>query len=125
MVYKGEINGESISTKAKCDFNLILDHIPACRNFYFGYGTKSGSADICIDDLMMYNRILSYEDVSALYQMETRVFDFNEMITSDIEIPAISNRQNVQQGIFNLQGQRVSNPSKGIYIVNGKKQIFR
>ena len=125
MVYKGEINGESISTKAKCDFNLILDHIPACRNFYFGYGTKFGSADICIDDLMMYNRILSYEDVSALYQMETRVFDFDEMITNDIEIPAISNRQYVQQGIFNLQGQRVSNPNKGIYIVNGKKQIFR
>ena len=125
MVYKGEINGESISTKAKCDFNLILDHIPACRNFYFGYGTKFGSADICIDDLMMYNRILSYEDVSALYQMETRVFDFDEMITNDIEIPAISNRQYVQQGIFNLQGQRVSNPNKCIYIVNGKKQIFR
>jgi hypothetical protein len=54
-----------------------------------------------------------------------RVFDFDEMITNDIEIPAISNRQYVQQGIFNLQGQRVNNPNKGIYIVNGKKQIFR
>ena len=32
MVYSGEMNGEKISTKAKCDFNLILDHIPACRN---------------------------------------------------------------------------------------------
>ena len=125
MVYSGEINGEKISTKAKCDFNLILDHIPACRNLYFGYGTKEGSADICIDDLMIYDRILSYEDVSALYQMENRVFDFNEMILSGIEFPSFLKKHQEAQGIFNLQGQKVEHPTKGIYIVNGKKQVYK
>ena len=125
MVYSGEIDGVSVTSKSKCDFNLILDHIPACRNFYFGYGTKEGSADICIDDLMIYDRILSYEDVSALYTMETRVFDFDEMIANGIEIPSFSMRHQDAQGIYNLQGQKVEHPSKGIYIVNGKKHVFQ
>lgn len=125
MVYTGEINGTTVNTKSKCDFNLILDHIPACRNFYFGYGTKEGSADICIDDLMMFSRILSYEDVSALYQMENRVFDFDEMIASGIEAPAIVYRQQDNSSFYNLQGQRVNHPTKGIYIVNGKKYVIR
>ena len=124
MTYSGEINGETVNTKSKCDFNLILDHIPACRNFYFGYGTKEGSANICIDDLMMFNRVLSYEDVSALYQMETRVFDFNQ-IADGIETPEISYKKYGSQEIFNLQGQKVNQPTKGIYIVNGKKQVYQ
>lgn len=124
MTYSGEINGETVNTKSKCDFNLILDHIPACRNFYFGYGTKEGSANICIDDLMMFNRVLSYEDVSALYQMETRVFDFNQ-IADGIETPEIFYKKYGSQEIFNLQGQKVNQPTKGIYIVNGKKQVYQ
>ena len=27
--------------------------------------------------------------------------------------------------IYNLQGVRVNNPSKGIYIINGKKAVMR
>ncbi len=30
-----------------------------------------------------------------------------------------------EQGIFNLQGQKVQNPAKGLYIINGKKYIVK
>jgi chaperone required for assembly of F1-ATPase len=34
---------------------------------------------------------------------------------------------NIQEGkiYYNLQGQRVNNPSKGIYIVDGKKILIK
>ena len=32
---------------------------------------------------------------------------------------------NAKAIVYDLQGRRVENPSKGIYIVNGKKQIFK
>ena len=40
-------------------------------------------------------------------------------------ISAISTRSNKQGEIYNLAGQRVSNPAKGLYIVNGKKVIIK
>ena len=125
MTYTGELDGVTVNSKAKCDFNLILDHIPNCRYFYFGYDSKLGSADICVDDLMIYDRILSYEDVSALYTMETRVFDFDQLALG-IDDPIAYFQQGKNNGrIYNLQGQRVANPTKGIYIKDGKKHVFK
>lgn len=34
-------------------------------------------------------------------------------------------KENVEMKIFNLNGQRVQNPAKGLYIVNGKKVIIK
>ncbi len=125
MAYTGEIDGVTVNTKAKCDFNLILNHIPNCRSLYFGYDTKIGSADVCIDDLMIYDRVLSYEDVSALYTMETRVFDF-EQLALGIESPVSYGQSSRGDGrIYNLQGQQVDTPAKGIYIQDGKKRVYK
>ncbi len=123
MSYTGELDGVTVNSKAKCDFNLILDHIPNCRYFYFGYDTKIGSADICVDDLMIYDRILSYEDVSALYTMETRVFDFSQLALG-IDTPSADGSKHQSNGkTYNLQGQQVTTPAKGIYIKDGKKYV--
>lgn len=54
------------------------------------------------------------------------VFDFEEArrnLTTGIR--SIVSQDKQQQGtIYDLQGRRVTNPTRGIYIVNGKKQIF-
>ena len=124
MSYTGEVDGVTVNTKTKCDFNLILDHIPNCRYFYFGYDTKMGSADICVDDFMMYDRVLSYEDVSALYTMETRVFDFNQLALGIVPLMEDTWRPMGDGRTYNLQGQRVETPTKGVYIKNGKKYVI-
>lgn len=36
-----------------------------------------------------------------------------------------SRMEGVREGVFDLQGRRVENPTKGIYIVNGKKVIIK
>ena len=40
-------------------------------------------------------------------------------------IKAIANSVAVNSSIFNLSGQRVAQPTKGLYIVNGKKVVMK
>ena len=47
-----------------------------------------------------------------------------EVSATGIQTPKMN--QSVQDGVYyNLQGQRIDNPAKGIYIVNGKKVIVK
>ena len=41
------------------------------------------------------------------------------------EIPVKMSSGSYYNNIYNLQGQRVENPGKGIYIMNGKKVVIR
>jgi hypothetical protein len=55
--------------------------------------------------------------------MANRVYDFSTTgISQLIARPAESS---AVRGIFNLQGQRVAHPQKGIYIIDGKKTVIR
>ena len=45
--------------------------------------------------------------------------------TTGIENVANSKEQTANSLFFNLAGQRVPNPGKGLYIVNGKKVIMK
>ena len=51
------------------------------------------------------------------------IFNFDDAITTGINTvqPAVEKKNDV---IYDLQGRRVTNPSRGIYIVNGKKVVI-
>ena len=50
-------------------------------------------------------------------------FDFSDMETTGIN--AVSKAQVENGEVYNLNGQRVSKPAKGLYIVNGKKVVIK
>lgn len=50
-------------------------------------------------------------------------FDFGEGTTALNEVR--SQMEEAREGIFDLQGRRVENPTKGLYIVNGKKVFIK
>ena len=75
---------------------------------FYPYSTASAAAGIV------------YIDASAGARMLTFVFD-NE--TSGIE--AVHASGLTVNGFYNLNGQRVENPTKGLYIVNGKKVVIK
>ena len=79
--------------------------------------------------------IREYEPVSQCVQNAKDWFNERKVWLADaienMEIPAsiktIENNgsQDKDKTIYNLQGQRVTNPSKGIYIQNGKKIVWK
>ncbi|MCH5175456.1 MAG: family 43 glycosylhydrolase [Prevotellaceae bacterium] len=126
-----EVNLAYTGSTSAADFNrdLVLDFVTTARYFYLGLGSFWGSADACFDDLMIYNRELTATDVKGLSNTLNRVNAFNDgtlvgigTVTPDGEtepLPA------ARQGIFDLHGRQVAVPGKGIYIVNGKKVLFK
>lgn len=66
----------------------------------------------------------------AYLQIDTNVtsapmlsFDFGEGTTGINDVR--SQMEEAREGIFDLQGRRVENPTKGLYIVNGKKVFIK
>jgi len=104
----------------------VIAKITALKYFYLGNGSFWGSADCCMDDLMIYNRELSASDVRALNSMANRVSDFTvgENGTS-IQSIATGNTQHTGkwQGIYDLSGRHVTHTKRGVYIQNGKKVV--
>ena len=52
-------------------------------------------------------------------------FDFDATATGVDSINTQDSEENADVKIYDLQGRRVANPGKGIYIVNGKKVLMK
>ena len=78
-------------------------------------------ADIDVTQFAYWNRGLTNEEVSHHYA------NYKEHMTTGIESVAAEGTQtgNKLSGIYNLMGQKVKNPTKGLYIINGKKTIVK
>ena len=50
-------------------------------------------------------------------------FSFEE--TTGIEMPTVEDNADADAVVYDLQGRRVVNPTKGLYIVNGKKVVIK
>lgn len=70
------------------------------------------------------NEPLTWEDAIRAI---TRLYDSldPEIVASDISSPRVIVTPSQRDTYYNLSGQRVSKPSKGIYIVNGKKVVIK
>ncbi len=53
------------------------------------------------------------------------VMDFDDEMTTAIQTPKLNNGSKDSDNFFNLNGQRLSAPKKGINIVNGKKVLVK
>ena len=103
----------------------VIAKVTSMRYFYLGLGSFWGSADCCIDDLMIYNRELSATDVRALNTMANRVTDFTkgEGGTGIHELSDV--KCQTSNDVYDLTGRRVTAPIHGLYIINGKKVLIR
>ena len=115
-------------SESEFDWSLVTNFVTQARYFYLGLGSFWGSAEAYFDDLMIYNRELSSDDVSSLYSVLNRVSPFSDGTITDISAPVAAEAGSTPaapQGIYDLTGRRVQNPGKGLYIVNGKKVLVK
>ncbi len=106
----------------------VIANVTSLQYFYLGNGGYWGSADYCIDDLLIYNRELSATDVRALNTMSNRVTDFsigeNGTDVEEIAVNQTTYGGRYADGVYDLSGRRIAKPiSGGIYIQNGKKIV--
>lgn len=125
-VYNGAIDGTSVTTKAGFDYNYIVDHLAACPELFLGKGSFWGSADARFDDVIIYNKPLTYSENTAINAMVSRVFDFSSLVDTGIDEMIDSQRPAAVNQYYDLQGRRiVGQHRRGIYIVNGKKVMVK
>lgn len=123
--FVGNCNGTDLTDKGEFDYNLVVDFIQSCPYFYLGYGSFWGSVDVRIDDVMIYDNELSSSTVLRLKTACNRVTDFT-VGEGGSSVPTVSTREHEDDGaVYDLAGRQVQKQGKGVYIVNGKKQIFR
>jgi hypothetical protein len=103
--------------------NSIAASTESASNFFFS-GNKIYKATGSIG-LQPFRAYFQYAGVAAARQV-LFVIEGEEGETSIGRINTDGTMETVAEGpIFNLAGQRVANPSKSLYIVNGKKVIIK
>ena len=104
------IRGEGIAVASEDNgkFNYILNNVGGVVAFYAANGKTVGTNRAYLQTATANARIS---------------LNFDDETTTGIS--AIDNRQVTKDNVYNLKGQRVNNPTKGLYIVNGKKVIIK
>ena len=126
-VVSGSLSGSEVTKRSQFDYDLVVDHLAKCQNFYLGYGSFWGSAAASYDDVIFYDRALSGTEVPALNTMCNRVYDFSNVSVGISDAPYTNGlSQSASNQLFDLSGRRVNgSTNKGVYIRNGKKIIVK
>lgn len=121
---KGEQKGASVSQLGQFNFGEVIDFVRSVNSMYMGYGSFWGSADASFDDLRLYDRVLSADDIASLYAAEN-----NGSNLTGIDEVKTAKRMADTDAIYNLSGQKVGTTTeglpRGIYIRGGKKFIVK
>ena len=119
----GSQSGAGVTTLSRFDFAEVVNFVRNCPTMFLGYGSFWGSSNVYYDDLMVFDRVLTADDVTALHVAENSGHNFtgiDEVTTT---------RKSTDSSVYNLNGQRVGTSvdglPRGIYIRQGKKFIVR
>ena len=106
--------GATVATTDGDYTNMILNNVGGNIGFYFAAGQTVAT-----------NRAYLHFATSLAPEASSRmVLVFGEETTDINDAKRLNNKEEITN-IYNLNGQRVAQPTKGLYIVNGKKVIIK
>ena len=115
-------NAKSVSTGTNYKFVGTMTNTGSLDNIYAlnndGDTFKKGTATV--EPFRAY-----FAPTSIAATATSLAIGFGEGSATGIETLKLSNTDVKREGFYNLNGQRVSQPKKGLYIVNGKKVIVK
>ncbi|MDE6479836.1 MAG: M6 family metalloprotease domain-containing protein [Muribaculaceae bacterium] len=111
--YVDLVEADNIKSKA----TRASDAFPGKKNITsFGFDTKPQLASWSKERLAF--------DIEDIAESEDGIISFNAVVPNPNSAIIIKDVENNEKVYYDLTGRRVSNPGKGIYIVNGKKVIL-
>ena len=123
--FGGAINGLTVKDGAGNDYNVTHDNIRAfnintadSRNPIGFYKVKNNVTNIPGNKAFL---VLTSTEAQA----KSFVLEFEDGGTTGIETIENSKKSTEDGVYYDLQGRRVENPTRGIYIVNGKKVVIK
>ena len=123
--FGGSINGLTVKDGVGNDYNVTHDNIRAfnintadSRNPIGFYKVKNNVTNIPGNKAFL---VLTSTEAQA----KSFVLEFEDGGTTGIETIENSKRSTDDGVYYDLQGRRVENPTRGIYIVNGKKVVIK
>ena len=123
--FGGAINGLTVKDGAGNDYNVTHDNIRAfnintadSRNPIGFYKVKNNVTNIPGNKAFL---VLTSTEAQA----KSFVLEFEDGGTTGIETIENSQKSTDDGVYYDLQGRRVENPTRGIYIVNGKKVVIK
>jgi len=120
----GKLDDKTVSSASAFDYGYVLSLLTTANELCLGNGSYWGSQDACFDGLTIHSEALTTTArVQALKKMMNRVNSLSPVSTDISEVTAGAATK--AEGIYDLQGRRVENPQRGLYIVNGRKVIIR
>lgn len=120
---KQENNVTYILTKTNLTLAIGTYKYKICANHGWAenYGDENdpeGNASIYIEEAGIY-------DVTFTFNSATKKVSATAVASVTDGISQIASDIKTKKVIFNLQGQRVSAPKQGVYIINGKKVVLK
>ncbi|MDR0683451.1 MAG: T9SS type A sorting domain-containing protein, partial [Dysgonamonadaceae bacterium] len=119
-------------TSADFNYSNVINLIKSAVNFYLGYGSWWGSSPLLIDDLSIYNGVLTDTEVTDLYNSYTKIenFVFDSEINwiydkqaNTISINGLKGDKKIE--LLNLTGQVISSTKQStIYTGNLNKGVY-
>ena len=129
------VDGEKKAQKAfagSAAYGTLLSFLRSASFMQLGTGSFWGSADCYIDDLLVYNRVLSADDIKLLNILARRAdTDYTAVhdILADKSAGFSSSGDDV---IYDLSGRQIGSRTslnrqlpKGIYIIQGRKVLIK
>jgi len=113
---------------AEFNFKKVIDMISTSKFFTLGMGNGIASATADYDDLLIYDRALTADDIKLLYAKECRVTDFTAGYFTGLKEIFTNPWQNtIHDNIYyDITGRKILNPTRGtVYIYNGKKIMIK
>jgi hypothetical protein len=119
-VYTKTYENVSFDDQYTIEYKVVKNH---SWDENWGFTFNGENADYVIEKAGVYNLTFKFVPEGTLAENDLSVTCIAECLTAT----GISNvnRSDNDERVYNLQGVRVENPKKGIYIMNGKKIVVK